>query len=357
MRGLPIFDGHNDTFQMLYNPRRKREGSFFDQSSRGHIDYPRAREGGFCGGFFSIFVPSPASSHPRPGEILSNSTASYEVPMAASIDQSHAATVTLKGTAALFRLERASGGRIKVVRSVDELEDSLNRDVLSVVLHYEGAEAVDTDLDFLYVYYEAGLRGLGVAWSRMNAFAHGVPYWFPHSPDIGPGLTEAGRELVRACNDLGIVIDVSHLNEKGFWDIERLSTAPLVATHSNAHRLCPTTRNLTDRQLDAIKASNGLVGVNFHVAFLRSDGRLDEHTPIMEIVHHIDYMADRMGIDHVALGSDFDGATMPKELRDAAGLPKLLSALRERGFDDNALEKLTHVNWIRIFRSTWKDGK
>jgi membrane dipeptidase len=205
------------------------------------------------------------------------------------------------------------------------------------------------------VFYRAGLRSLGVTWSRQNAFAHGVPYRFPESPDIGPGLTEAGKRLIRECNDLGILIDVSHLNEKGFWDIEKRSTAPLLATHSGAHALCPSTRNLTDKQLDAIAASGGLVGVNFHVAFLRADGRLDERTPVAEIVRHIEYIRQRTGIEHVAFGSDFDGAVMPRELGDAAGLPKLIRALRDHGYDDETLEKITHKNWLRLISASWKD--
>jgi len=355
MNTFPIFDGHNDTLQMLYIPQRKRDCSFFEQSKKGHIDYPRAQEGGFGGGMFSIFVPSPMTSQPRPGENLNSNQTSYEIPMAPSIDLPKAQEITLKGTARLFQLEAASGGKIKVVRTVDELEDSLNQGILTIVMHYEGADAIDTDLDALYVFYKAGLRALGFSWSRANAFAHGVPYWFPHSPDIGPGLTEAGKKLVRACNELGILIDVSHLNEKGFWDIETLSDAPLVATHSGAHALCPTTRNLTDKQLDAIKASGGIVGVNFHVAFLRSDGQLNDDTPLMEIVRHIDYVAERIGIDHVAFGSDFDGATMPRELGDSAGMPKLLAALRDHGYDEDALGKVTHKNWLKIFRHTWKE--
>jgi membrane dipeptidase len=172
----------------------------------------------------------------------------------------------------------------------------------------------------LYVLDQAGLRSLGIVWSRPNIFGYGVPFKFPDSPDTGPGLTEAGRRLVQICNRLGILIDLSHLNEKGFWDVAGLSGAPLVATHSGVHALCASTRNLTDKQLDAIKESGGLVGVNFHVGFLRADGQSNADTPLTEIVRHLNYMVDRMGIDHVALGSDFDGALMPQELGDVAGL-------------------------------------
>jgi membrane dipeptidase len=142
----------------------------------------------------------------------------------------------------------------------------------AMIFHIEGAEAIDPDLNALETLYQAGLRSIGIVWSRRNLFASGVPFVFPSSPDTGPGLTDAGKRLVKACNELGILIDLSHLNEKGFWDVAKLSDAPLVATHSGAHALSAASRNLTDKQLDAIRASGGMVGVNFHVGFLRADG-------------------------------------------------------------------------------------
>jgi membrane dipeptidase len=221
-------------------------------------------------------------------------------------------------------------------------------------MHVEGAEAIDPNLDSLEVLYRAGLRSLGPVWSRPNAFGEGVPFRFPGSPDTGPGLTPKGRELVRACNRLGILIDLSHINEQGFWDVARLSSAPLVATHSNAHALCPTTRNLTDRQLDAIKASDGMVGVNLGAGFLREDGKSDPDTPVEAVLRHVDYLVERLGIDRVGLGSDFDGTTLPRQIGDVTGLPLLMAALRERGYDDAALRKLAHENWLWVLRKTWE---
>jgi membrane dipeptidase len=274
--------------------------------------------------------------------------------MPASVDQTYAREIAIKGMATLFRLADQSNGQISVVRSARELDSCLQQGILAAVLHFEGAEAIDPDLDALCVFYQAGLRSLGIAWSRANDFAEGVPFKFPHSPDTGAGLSEAGRELVKACNQLGIMLDLSHINEKGFWDIASLSEAPLVVTHAGAWELCRSTRNLTDKQLDAIGESKGVVGVNFHVAFLRTDGRLQPETPLTEIVRHIDYIAERIGIDHVALGSDFDGATMPLELGDASGMPKLLASLQAHGYDDESLRKLAHENWIRLLGQTWK---
>ena len=133
----------------------------------------------------------------------------------------------------------------------------------------------------------------------------------------------------------------------------KLSTAPLVATHSNVHALTASARNLTDQQLDAIKESDGMVGLNFAVVFLREDGTGDANTPISRMVEHIDYLVERLGIERVGLGSDFDGARIPAEIQDVSGLPKLIEALRTSGYDDDSLRKITHQNWLRVLRKTW----
>ncbi len=197
------------------------------------------------------------------------------------------------------------------------------------------------------------MRSLGPVWSRPNVFGHGVPFRCPSSPDIGPGLTDLGKALIGACNDLRILIDLSHLNERGFWDVAELSTAPLVATHSNAHAISPHSRNLTDRQLAAIRQSGGLVGVNFATAFLRPDGRHDKNTPIDLIVRHVAHLLEHLGEDGVGFGSDFDGAMIPAELGDAAGLQILVQALRQQGFNKRLIEKLCFRNWLRVLGRTW----
>jgi membrane dipeptidase len=277
----------------------------------------------------------------------------YEVPVPPALDRAYAQTTAIALAACLFRLEEHAQGQVTIVRTAAELAVCLRDGVFAAILHFEGAEAIDPDLHALEVFHRAGLRSLGLVWSRPNAFASGVPFRFPHSPDTGPGLTPAGRDLVRACNRLRIMIDLSHLNEQGFWDVARLSDAPLVATHSNAHALCPTTRNLTDRQLDAIKESGGMVGINFAVGFLREDGANDADTPLETLVRHVDYLVDRVGLDGVGFGSDFDGATIPRAIGDAAGLPRLLASLRDAGYDEAALRKLTHQNWLRVLQRTW----
>lgn len=349
----PIFDGHNDTLLRL----RAGTRTFFERSDEGHIDLPRAQEGKLGGGFCAVFVPSeraPVHSESDPAETQATVAAFRDertMPPTPTLEQ--AQQTAMEMMARLFRIEAESAGQVRVIRTAAELQRCLDTCVFAALLHIEGAEAIDPDLNALEVFYRAGLRSIGPVWSRPNAFAHGVPFKFPHSPDTGPGLTDAGRNLVRACNRLGILVDLSHLNEKGFWEVASLSDAPLVATHSNAHALTPSTRNLTDQQLAAVKDSQGMVGVNFNVGFLREDGSSVRDTPIDAIVRHIEYLVDHLGIDGVGFGSDFDGATIPDELGDAAGLPRLVHALERYGYDDDAIRKLAHGNWVRVLRATW----
>ncbi len=350
---IPVLDGHNDTLLRLYINEQSGDGplSFVD-SMTGHLDLPRARAGGFAGGFFAAFVPPNLSGVADDSDLTVTETG-YAVRLAAPLDFGYAQRVALALTACLLRLEQESAGQVQIVRTVDGLQACLERGVLAAILHFEGAEALDPAGDALEVFYAAGLRSLGLVWSRPNAFGHGVPFQYPASPDTGPGLTAAGKALVRACNRLGILIDLSHLNEQGFWDVAGLSDAPLVATHSAVHALCPSTRNLTDRQLDAIRASDGMVGLNFSVCDLRADGYNEADTPLATMVAHIDYLVARLGIDRVGFGSDFDGTLISNEIGDVRGLPLLIAALQQHGYDTAALHKLAHANWLRVLRQTW----
>ena len=163
-----------------------------------------------------------------------------------------------------------------------------------------------------------GLRSLGPVWSRPTVFGHGVPFRFPGDPDTGPGLTEAGKNLVRVCNELGILIDLSHMNEAGFNDVAALSDTPLVATHSNAHALCASARNLTDRQLAQVRETGGMVGLNFATFFLREDGRASPAIAWDVLLRQMDYLIEHLGEDHVGLGSDFDGCVVPDRFFEVA---------------------------------------
>ena len=326
---LAVFDGHNDALT------REDHARLADGRAGGHLDFPRMRAGGVRGGIFSVFTASPGD-----GESVEHATAA-----------AHSAAAAGR----LLALERSGAVRVaRVAGDLDRvLEDPDGPPV--AVLHLEGAEAIDPGLEALALWYEAGLRSLGPVWSRPNAFGHGVPFISPSSPDTGPGLTEAGVRLVRRCAELGILVDLSHLNEAGFWDVARLECGPLVASHSGVHALCATSRNLTDRQLDAVGSSGGLVGIVFAVRFLRADFADDVDTPLSLIAEHARYVAERIGVEHVALGSDYDGADIPAALGDVAATPRLFEALRASGFDSADLERIAWGNWRRVLGAWWRE--
>ena len=349
---LPIFDGHNDVLLRLVRKSEPGGGveSFIAGDGSGHLDLPRARAGGLAGGLFAVFVPSLEPAGAR-DEMMR--TAEYQVPLPEGVELPYAQSLALEMIALLFRIVRRSGGSVRLCCSAGEIRASVDASALAAVLHLEGAEPIDRDLRMLEVLHAAGLRSLGPVWSRPNIFAHGVPFRFPSSPDTGPGLTPEGKALVKACNELRIVVDLSHLNEQGFWDVVGLSNAPLVASHSNAHALCPHSRNLTDRQLAAIRDSGGLVGVNFAASFLRADGRMVADTQLQELVRHADHLIEHLGVEGVGFGSDFDGAVIPAEMGDAAGLPKLVDAFRAAGYDEATLRKLCFENWLDVLERSW----
>lgn len=337
----PVFDGHNDVLLRLWTSTEANPvDRFIDGEEVGHIDLPRAKKGGLAGGLCAIYVPSPSMEKDANGD--------YPTP-----EHGEALRITLGMAALLAKIEAKSAGGLKICRDADDIRTAMANGAFASVLHIEGAEAISADLDELYMLHQAGLRTLGPVWSRPNIFAYGVPFRFPSTPDIGPGLTDAGKALIRACNELKIMVDLSHMNDKGFWDIAALSDAPLVASHSNAHTLCTHSRNVTEKQMDAIKETGGLMGINFGVSFLREDGQKITATPLSEMVRHIDYIINRIGVDHVALGSDFDGTTIPDALGSAADLQLLIAELRKAGYDQETIDKIAYKNWIRVLEKTW----
>ena len=346
---IDIFDGHNDTVHCLLEYRP--DGiDFLAHNTTGHLDLPRARAGGLFGGFFAMWVPA---EHPRQDDSDLNATdSSYTVRMAEPLDPAYARRSIANQLAALQSLVARSNDAMRITTTVEAIDQAKKDGAFAILLHMEGAEAIGPNLTELEALYKQGLRSLGPVWSRPNVFGNGVPFAFPSSPDTGPGLSLAGFNLIRACNRLGILIDLSHLNERGFWDVASTTTEPLVATHTCVHALCPSARNLTDKQLDAIRESDGIVGLNLCVNDLRADAHRNADTGLDTVVRHFTYLVDRLGIDRVALGSDFDGATIPTILGDASGLQRLIAALRIHGFDDASLNKIAHENWLRVFRRT-----
>jgi membrane dipeptidase len=344
----PIFDGHNDVLLQILRdggPARARD---FLTGRDGAIDLPKSQAGGFGGGFFAVFIPSPADKELKFEEMNKDS---YDLPLPPAIDWHDAMPIALEKISILRELERLEA--LKICTTAADLRHCLETGKLAAILHIEGAEAIDADLHALDVLHAAGLRSIGPVWSRPTIFGHGVPFRYPHGPDIGDGLTDVGKALIRRCNDLSIMVDLSHLNEKGFWDVAKISDAPLVATHSNCFAICPHPRNLTDDQLRAIADSDGMVGLNFAVAFLRKDGKMRADVPLSQMMKHLDHLMNILGEDRVGMGSDYDGAVTPEEVTTVAQLPALRQAMIDHGYGTELIEKLCYKNWLRVLEKTW----
>lgn len=384
-----IFDGHNDSFTRHYPPRHLRRRplkpySFLEREEvYSHLDLPRALEADFKGGLFAIFIDPllAEETEPAPSGPRARSQAKFP-PLDPPIDGELALRATLEVLGYVFRAERASAGKMRIVTNSRQLEEAWRSPALTVVLHLEGCEALDGDLNSLETLYRAGVRSLGPCWSRPNIFGVGVPFAYPASPDQGPGLTEAGRRLVARCGELGILLDCAHLNAQGFYDIAALSPKPLVSSHTSAHTLSPSARGLDEKQLEKIAASGGLVGVTFNVPDLIGPLGQDAatipypqelyaaspkglaklvkekrpHRPLSELealLSHIIYLGKRLGFEHVALGSDFDGCLIPDQIAGVQEIQKVPQALAQIGLSQGEIEQICHRNWRRVLQTTW----
>ena len=334
---IPIFDGHNDVVSRLYRRGGMDAASaFLDGEDKGHLD---------CAKHGAADLPAACSQSSCPPR-------SEESSFAACRRGDGCTTGRLCHGVAAFPDRTGVCRGAFASAAMPRYRKQPCRRCVAAVLHIEGAEAIDADFAILEALYAAGLRSLGPVWSRPNVFGHGVPFRCPSSPDTGPGLTDLCKALIGACNRLRILIDLSHLNERGFWDVAAISNAPLVATHSNAHAFSPHSRNLTDRQLAAIGKTGGLVGVNFAVSFFVRTAGADNNTPTELIIRHIEHLLEHVGEDGVGFGSDFYGAEI-REPGNAAGLQILVQGMRKRGFGRPLIEKLCFRNWLRVLARTW----
>ncbi|WP_151826609.1 dipeptidase [Acinetobacter oleivorans] len=338
---IPVFDGHNDALTRLWlSDHADPVHAFIYERLAGHLDLNRCQQAGFMGGMFAIFLPpySYVQQH-HPNKLFDTNASDFT--------QQQIEQICLEQLDLAHQLAQRSKN-IKICTSVQNIQDCLVEQKLAIVLHMEGAEALQQNPDLLDVFYERGLRSIGPLWNRPSRFGHGLNAKFPHSPDTGAGLTSDGKDFIKRCADKKMVIDVSHMNEQAFWNTVDILQQPIVATHSNAHALCPQARNLTDSQLKAIRESKGMVGVNFDVAFLRSDGQRNADTPIDVILEHLEYLMDHLGEEHVGFGSDFDGALIGTELEDVTGLHRLIERMQQRGYSKTLIENICLNNWVRV---------
>lgn len=288
--------------------------------NNGHIDLERMRRGGLNAQCFAVYVPT----HEE--------------------DMGLAPMDYYREAAALFHREMAANADlIAPALTAGEIVRNMDNGKLSAILTVEDAVALEGDIRRLDEFWADGVRMASFTWNYENSLG------WPNSTDpdeMKKGLKEFGFACLERMNELGMVADVSHLSEGGFWDIVRHSKKPFAASHSNARTLCDHSRNLSDKQLRAIGESGSLVGVNYCADFLREGC---EYSAVSDIVRHLDYMRHRAGIDAVALGSDFDGVSCELELSDCSCLPRLTDAL-ESTFTDGEIDKICRTNVLRLFR-------
>ena len=230
---------------------------------------------------------------------------------------------------------------IALARNSKEISDIRDQGKIAAVLSVEEGEVLDNKLERLDELYAMGVRLITISWNFENCIG------FPHSSEpelMKNGLKPFGIEAVNRMQELGMLVDVSHLSDGGFWDVAKLSKKPFVASHSNARSLCPHTRNMTDEMIKALADSGGVTGINFVCKFLNAD----EEGSIKQMMDHIKHIRNVGGIDVLALGSDFDGTIKPSELGNCANFPMLTDAISKAGFSDEDVEKICWKNAMRV---------
>lgn len=233
---------------------------------------------------------------------------------------------------------------IRIVRNIADIHTAKAEGKLGAVLAIENSEGVERSLNILRSLYVLGVRSIGLT--------HNPNTWASTGNDegeTGGGLTKFGIQLVREMNKLGMLVDVSHISERGFWDVLDISNAPVIASHSNCRTLCNHSRNLSNEQLKALAVNGGVVGITFVPGFVTDDG-WNNQPSFSQLLNHIEYAIDVAGLDHVGIGSDFDGGG--DLLKDATEFPRITEGLSGRGYSDTAIQKVIGGNHLRVFEST-----
>jgi len=218
-------------------------------------------------------------------------------------------------------------------------EDLKKRDRLGIILHIEGGDCI-SDLKDLLDLYNFGVRSMGIAFDIDNSLVGSL--------NSSRGLSRLGKKIINKMNKLGIIIDVSHMNEKSFWEVFKISKNPFVATHSNVFKISKNKRNLNNRQIKALTEKGGMMGIFFSSPFLNDSKKAN----LSDIISHIDYVIKLVGIDYIGVGSDFGGilSGTPKGMGDISKLPKIMDGLEKKGYLKKDIEKIMGNNWIQVIK-------
>ncbi|MBE5038874.1 dipeptidase [Ructibacterium gallinarum] len=235
--------------------------------------------------------------------------------------------------------------QITLIQTAEDLEEVIEKQKIGAVLSIEGGEALEGNLAALWMYYRLGVRLITLTWNHANEIADGI------TQSRGGGLTDFGRQAVAAMERMGILIDVSHLSVKGFWDVAEMTQYPFVASHSCVKALCPHPRNLDDDQIDLLISRRGGIGINFFPEFLTQ--RPD--CIIQDILRHMEYILCRGGDETVGLGSDFDGVeALPADMTGVQDMGQVVQAMLDYGFTQNQVKNIRFENFRRIFHETMR---
>jgi membrane dipeptidase len=313
-----VIDGHCDTLLRWQAQEQGRmPASPLPGEGRGHIDLERLKLGGVTAQNFACFI--------WPQYLPSQATRQ-----------------TLCLIDLFYRTQADHADELCLATCAGDIRRAKAEGKIAGMLSMEGAEGLEGDLGVLRMIYRLGIRWIGMTWNHRNQAADGL-----FEARTGGGLTKFGVELVREMNRLGMLVDIAHLAPAGVRDVFEVSEAPVIASHANAHDVCPAPRNLSDEQLEGVAASGGVVGATYVPDFI-TDG--EEPATLDMLVDHIDHMVRVAGVDHVGLGSDFDGFgdPPPAGLEDAGCVPNVTARLLERGYNSEDVQKILGGNWLRV---------
>lgn len=316
---IPIIDLHCDTIMALY---QKKDNEL--KSNNLQIDINKLKEGNYLAQVFAMFVFLRGNDNP------------FKV-CDEMID--------------LFYSElEKNKAEIKIALNSKDLFKNQNNGLLNAILSIEEGGVIDGVLSNVDYFYERGVRMICLNWNFINGIGH-PNFTLSEKPDFTKpntekGLTSFGIEVVKRMEKLGMIIDVSHLSDKGFWDVFNNTTKPFIASHSNARSICNHVRNLTDDMIKALSSRGGVTGLNFCTNFINSDANI---TYTSDIVKHALHIIEVGGIDCLAIGTDFDGIGRTTEIDHAGEMGKLYEAFKEAGLSDDDIEKIFYKNFLRVF--------
>ncbi|MFH0848244.1 MAG: dipeptidase [archaeon] len=317
-----VVDAHVDTLLEIMNPPARPEKLptprvFGERSSLGHVDLPRLIEGGVDLQVFAAYIQP-----------------EYKI--------ERALHRTMQLIDCFHEELRKHSDKMTLLMKVSDAYEAEKQGKIAAMLSIEGGEAVEADLGILRMLYKLGVRAMGLTWNERNQIADGAA-----EGRTGGGLSNFGVELIGEMNRLGMVVDVSHISDAGFFQVIETTRKPIIASHSNCRALCNNRRNLTDEMIKLLAENGGVMGMNFAPAFV--DEQTDNAT-VERVLDHIDHVIHLVGDDHVGLGSDFDGiSSTPRGLEDVTKMPNITAGLVARGYNENQILKVLGGNFLRVF--------